>query len=160
MNRETYNVDNQIRFKTSMIRSCLYDYSDSYILVKGTIAVAQATAAAPDNANKKVIFKNCAPFTNFTSRINNTQIDDGHDIVVIMSMYNLIEYSNSYSKTSGIFWQYYRDEPALADDNTITDFNKNDATTNSFTIKEKITGQTGNDATKNVEISKKYQSRT
>ena len=53
MNRETYNVDNQIRFKTSMIRSCSYDYSDSYILVKGTIAVAQATAEAPDKLIKR-----------------------------------------------------------------------------------------------------------
>ena len=61
--RGTFNEDNQIRFKTSMLRSNLCDNSDAYILVKGTIKVAQATAATPNNANKKVIFKNCAPFT-------------------------------------------------------------------------------------------------
>ena len=61
--RGTFNEDNQIRFKTSMLRSNLCDNSDAYILVKGTIKVAQATAAAPNNDNKKVIFKNCAPFT-------------------------------------------------------------------------------------------------
>ena len=61
-----YNKDNQIRFKTSMLRSGLCDYSNAYILVKGTIIVAPATAAAPNNANKKVIFKNCVSFNNCT----------------------------------------------------------------------------------------------
>ena len=65
-----YNTNSQIKFKTSVLRSSLYDYSDAYILVKGTITVAQETAAAPNNANKKVIFKNYAPFT---SCISNTQ---------------------------------------------------------------------------------------
>ena len=75
----TYSKDNQIRSKTSMLRSSLCDYSDAYILVKGTITVAQETAAAPNNANKKVVFKNCVPFTNCISRINNAQTDDTHD---------------------------------------------------------------------------------
>ena len=55
-----------------------------------------------DNADKKVIFKNCAPFINFISRINNMQANDVHDIDVVMPMYNLIEYNDNYSKTSGI----------------------------------------------------------
>ena len=85
------------------------------------------------------------------SRINNTQVDYAHDIDVVMPMYNLIEQSDNYSKTPGIFWQYYRDEPAIyvADDN-IVDFNEAKATTNSK-IKEQIADQTGNNCTKNVE---------
>ena len=98
---------------------------------------------------KKIIFKNCAPFVNYISRINNTQVDDADDIDVVM--HNLIEYSENYLKTSGSLWQYCRDESALVD-NTITDFNAANATTDSFKIKEKMTGQTGNSGTKNVEI--------
>ena len=74
-----YNKDNQLGFKTSMLRSSLCNYSNAYILVKTTITVAEVAAAAPNNANKKVILKNCAPFTNCISRINNMQADDAHD---------------------------------------------------------------------------------
>ena len=81
-----------------MLRSSLCDYSNGYILGKETISVAQETAAAPNNANKKVIFKNCELFTSCISRISNKQIDDAHDIDVVMAMHNLIEYSNNYSK--------------------------------------------------------------
>ena len=59
--------------------------------------VAEAIAAAPNNANKKIIFKNCVPFTNCISRISNTQIDDAHDIDVLIPIYNLIEFSGNYS---------------------------------------------------------------
>ena len=124
--RGTYNNDNLIRFKTSMLRSSLYDYSDAYILVKGTTIVAPATTAAPNNANKKVILKNCAPFTNCISRINNTQVDDAYDdaydIDVVMLMYDLKEHSDDYSKTYGILWQYCKDEPALGDNDAIVHF--------------------------------------
>ena len=68
-----------------MLRSSSCDYSDAYIFDEETITVALATAAAPNNANKKVIFKNCAPFTNCISRINNTQVDNAHDLDVVMS---------------------------------------------------------------------------
>ena len=83
-----------------MLRSSLCDYSDAYILVKETITVGQETAATPNNVNKEVIFKNCASFTNCIGRMNNTQIDNAYDIDVAMSMYNLIEYSDNYSKAS------------------------------------------------------------
>ena len=79
-----YNKDIQIRFKTSMLRPSLCDYSHAYILVKGTITVAQETAAAPNNANKKVLFKNCVQLNNCSSRVNNMLIDDAHDIDVVM----------------------------------------------------------------------------
>ena len=86
-----------------MLKLSLCDYSDAYILVKGTITVNNTAAADADanNTNKKVIFKNCAPFTNCISKINNTQIDNSKDIDIVVPMYNLIEYSDNYSKTSG-----------------------------------------------------------
>ena len=89
-----------------MLKSSLWDYSDVYILVKGTIAVSNTAAADADanNTNKKVIFKNCAQFTNWISEINNTQVDNAKDIDVIILMYNLIEYSDNYSKSSGSLW--------------------------------------------------------
>ena len=75
--RGVYNVDSQIKFKTTMLKSSLCDYSDAYILVKQTITVNNTgTLAAPNNRNKKVIFKKCAPFTDCISEINNTQIDN------------------------------------------------------------------------------------
>ena len=104
--RGTYNVGSQIKFKTTMLKSSLCDYSDAYILVKGTISV-NTTAAADANANntnKKVIFKNCALFTNFISEINNTQIGNAKDIDIVMPMCNLIEYSDNYAKTTGSLW--------------------------------------------------------
>ena len=98
----TYGIGHPLRFKTSMIRSNLCDYSDAYIHVKGAITIPNIwTAAAPDNRNKKVIFKNCAPFLNCISKTNNTQVDDAHDTDVVMPMYYLIEYSDIYLKTSG-----------------------------------------------------------
>ena len=88
-----------------MLRSSLRDYADSYILVKGTITITGAGANAgerqADERDKGVTFKNCAPHTKCISRINNTDIDNAHDIDIVMPMYNLIEYSHNYSKTSG-----------------------------------------------------------
>ena len=101
--RSAYSPNKQIRFKTAMVRSSLCDYSDAYILVKGNVTVNNTAAggAAANNTNKKVIFKNCAPFTNCISKINNTQIDNAEYIDIVMPMYNLIEYSDNYSKASG-----------------------------------------------------------
>ena len=101
--RGTYNVNSQIKFKTTILKSSLCDYSDAYILVKRTIAVNNTAAADTDanNNNKKVIFKNCAPFTKCISEINNTQVENAKDIDIVMTMYNLIEYSDNYAKTSG-----------------------------------------------------------
>ena len=103
--RRTYSPNKQIKFKMSLLRSSLCDYGDAYILVTGNLTdtnTAEAGAAA-DNTNKKVIFKNCAPFTNCISKINNTQIHDAEYIDVVMPMYNLIVYNDNYSKTSGSF---------------------------------------------------------
>ena len=103
--RGIYNTNSQIKFKTTMLRPNLCDYSDAYILVKQTIAVNNtATAAAPNNRNKKLIFKNCTPFVKCISEINNIQIDSAKDIYIVLLMYNSIEYSDNYSKTSGSLW--------------------------------------------------------
>ena len=117
-----------------------------------TISIARVLAPAQaENVGKKVVFKNCAPFTDCISEINNTQIDNAKYIGVIMPMYNLIKHSDNYSKTSGSFKQYYRDEPALTNAGAIANFHAAD-TSASFKFKQKITGITGDDCTKNVEI--------
>ena len=151
--RGSYSPNRQIRFKTSMLRSSLYDYSDAYIIVKGNISVNNTAAddAAANNTNKKVIFKNCALFTNCISKINNTQIDNAEYIDIVMPMYNLIEYSDNYSKTSGSLWQYCKEIPAINNNGAIVDFNGANAT-DSFNFKTKITGQTNDDGIINVEI--------
>ena len=84
-----YNTGSQIKFKTSMLRSSLCDYSDAYILVSGTIKVEAQVGDNPNNVNKKVVFKSCAPFIDCISEINNTQIDNTKGINVVMPMYNL-----------------------------------------------------------------------
>ena len=137
-----------------MIISSLCDYSDVCILIKGTTTAPNTAAAgaAVNNTNKKVIFKNCAPFTDRITKIHNTQVDDAQQIDVVMTMYNLIEYSDVYSKISGSLWQYYRDVPALNTNAEIIDFSAHDNNSNSFKFKQQITGQTGYGDTKDVEI--------
>ena len=106
--RRTY-TGSDIKFKTTMLMSNLCDYADAYILVKGTItitgegdaAAAAAAAKQADERDKGVTFKNCAPFTKCISRINNTDIDTAQDIDTVIPMYNLIEFSDNYSKMSG-----------------------------------------------------------
>ena len=128
--RGTYSPDKQIKFKTSMLRSSLCEYGDAYMLVKGNIAVNNTADAgvAANNTNKKVIFKDCAPFTNCISKINNTQIDNAEYIDIVILMYNLIEHSNNYSKTSGRLWKYCKDIPTVNNDGDIADFNGANAT--------------------------------
>ena len=158
--RGTYNVNSQIKFKTAMLKSSLCDYSDAYIIVKGAITVnnTAGAGAAANNTNKNVIFKNCARFTNCISEVNNTQVDNAKDIDIVMPMYNLIEYSDNYAKASGSLWQCCLDKAALTD-NAIVDFEDGNLS-DSFNFKAKITGQTGNGGTKDVEImvSLKYLS--
>ena len=86
--RGVYSPNKQIRFKTAMLRSSLCDFSDAYILVKGNITVNNTAAADADanNTNKKVIFKNCAPFINCISKINNTQVDNADYINIVIPM--------------------------------------------------------------------------
>ena len=84
-----------------MLKSSLCDYSDAYIRLSGT---KTGKVLAPGNNVKDVIFKNCAPFTDCISQINNTQVDNVKDIDIVM-LYNLIEYSNNHLNTSRRLWQ-------------------------------------------------------
>ena len=111
--RGRYDTNSQTEFKNSMLKSSLCDYSDAYILLKRSLTVPKTAGAAGNNDNKKVIFKNCAPFTDCLSKINNTQVHNAKDVDAITSKYNLIEYSNNYTKKIENFWQYYRDKPAV-----------------------------------------------
>ena len=131
-----------------MLKSSLCDYRDAYILVKGRITItgagADVAARQADERDKGVAFKNCAPFINCISEINNTQVDTAKDIDIVMPMYNLIEYSDNYAKTTGSLWQYFRDEP----DDDLED-------SESFKFKIKIKGKTpnnNNNNNKDVEI--------
>ena len=103
------DINKQIRIKTSMWRADLCDFSDAYIVVKVIITVTE-----PDDAkrNKAVAFTNNAPFINCISKTNNKLIDNAEYLDVVMSMYNLIEYSKNYKKKqkTGRLWNYYRDE--------------------------------------------------
>ena len=109
---------------------------DAYIVVKGNISVnnTAGAGAAAKNTNKKVVFKNFSPFTNCISKIYNTQIDNAEYIDILMPMYNLIEHSDNYSKTSGSLWQDYKDIPAVNNVGNIVDFNGANAT-DSFNFK-------------------------
>ena len=108
--RGTYNTNSQIKFKIMMLKTSLYDYSDAYILVSGTITITGAEVDDAikwlDERNKGMIFKNCSPFTDYVSEINNIQINNAKYLDVLMPMYNIIEYSDNYSKTSGSLWQH------------------------------------------------------
>ena len=133
-----YNPNKQIRFKTSMLRPDLCDYSDAYIVVKGKIIVTNPDSDAYD---KKLAFKNNASFTSCISKINNTLTDNAEDLDVVMPMYNLIEYSKTYRKSTGNLWNYYRDEPnsGLGDDNNNINYSIKDS--KSFDYKTSITGK-------------------
>ena len=121
-NKTDYGEGNKngatIKFETQVIKSNLYDYSDAYILVTGSITVRNG------NENTSIIslileFKNCAPFTKFITQINDEHVDDADDLDIIMPMRNLIEYSNNYSDTSGSLWQFKRDEQGVNNGNLI-----------------------------------------
>ena len=105
-----YNVNKEIRIKTSMLRSDLCDFSDAYIVVKGDITLEGDNDA--NKRNKNLTFKNDTPFMNCISKINGTKIDNAEDLDVVMLMYNLLECSKNYRKTTGSLWNYYRDEPS------------------------------------------------
>ena len=116
-----------------LLRSDLCDFSDTCVVVKGDITVtkktftaddinapndtaanATVTNNASDNAfgDKKLAFKNNAPFINCISKINGVKNDNAEDLDVVMPMYNLLEYSKNYRKTTGSLWNYYRNEPS------------------------------------------------
>ena len=136
----TYNENKSIRFKTPMLRSNLCDYSDAYILVKGTIMVTAPGVNnnannIRDKRNRPVILKSNAPFASCITRINGELIEDADDLDIVMPMYNLLEHSKSYRKTIGSLYNYYRDE--LSDNADIKVVNSN-----TFKYKNKIIDNT------------------
>ena len=94
--------------ETKVIKSSLCDYSDAYVLVTGHLK------ATGGDANNKDAFKNYAPFTKCITHINDEHVDDADNLDIIMPMYNLIEYSDNYSDTSGSLQQFKRDESPVA----------------------------------------------
>ena len=145
---DTYNENKSIRFKTPMLRSSLCDYSDAYILVKGTITVTAPgvnnnTNNIRDKRNRSLILKNNAPFVSCITRINGELIEDANDLDILIPMYNLLEYSKNYRKTIGSLYNYYRDE--LSDDADDNNFdNIKVVNSNTFKYKNKIIGNTYN----------------
>ena len=125
---KNYNASKEIKIKKPMLWSDLCDFSDAYIVKKGIIAVIDP------KRNKVVAFKNNAPFINCISKIRGVQIDNAEDLDVVMPMYNLLEYSKNYRKTTGSLWNYYRDEPS----------NPLSSNSESFKYKTSITGNTYN----------------
>ena len=144
---DTHNENKSIRFKTPMLRSNLCDYSDAYILVKGTI-----TVTAPgvnnnannirDKRNRPVILKNNAPFVSCITRINGELIEDSDDLDIVMPMYNLLEYSKNYKKIIGSLYNYYRDELTNDENNNFANIGL--INSNAFKYKNKIIGNTYN----------------
>ena len=143
----TYNENKSIRFKTPMLRSNLCDYSDAYILVKGTITVTALGANngannIRDKRNRPLILKNNAPFVSCIT-INGELIEDANDLDIVIPMYNLLEYNKNYTETIGSLYNYYRDE--LSDDTDDNNFdNMKEVNSNTFKYKNKITGNTYN----------------
>ena len=154
---DRFQPNKQIRFKTSMLQSDLCDFSDAYIVVKGDITLTKTNEREIiDIRNSFLAFKNNAPFTNCISKINYVLIDNAEDLDIVMPMYNLLEYSKNYRKTTGWFRNYYRDEPnnpPLNDDDPPTINYNADPITNSesFKYKSSITGKTSNANQKNDE---------
>ena len=143
-----YNENKSIRFKTPMLRSNLCDYSDAFILVKGTITVTAPGANnnannIRDKRNRPLILKNNAPFVSCITRINGELIEDADDLDTFIPTYNLLEYSKNYRKTIGSLYNYYRDE--LRDDADDNNFdNIKVVNSNTFKYKNKIIGNTYN----------------
>ena len=125
-----------------MLRSDLCNYSDAYIVVKGDLIVTNFGSIMYDKKFISCILK-----------LNNTLIDNAEDLDIVIPMYNLLEYSKNYRKTTGSFWNYYRDKPnsGLGGDNNNVNYSIKDS--KSFDYKTSITGKLeGNNSEKEVEI--------
>ena len=156
---DRYKPNKQVRFKTSILRSDLCDYSDAYIVVKGDITLTKTNGRGIiDIRNRFLAFKNNAPFANCISKINNVLIDNAEDLDIVMPMYNLLEYSKNYRKTTGSLWNYYRDEP---NNPPLNNYNADPITNSeSFKYKSSITGKTSNANQENGENTEQGNTKT
>ena len=125
-----------------MLRSDLCDYSDAYIVVKGKIIVINPENDAYD---RQLAFKNNAPFTSCILKTNNILIDNAKDLDIVVPIYNLLQHSKNYRKTTGSLWNYYRDEP---NNGAVGNINYSIKYSKSFNYK---TSNTGKLEGKNVE---------
>ena len=150
-----YSHHDEKKFLTKSVESSLWDCSDAYILVTGNIAVTRTIAVPagstagtepegkqPLTAATKLVFKNCAPFEKFSTEIGGTLVDEANFIKITMPMYNLIEYSDNYSDTSGSLWDFKRDE--IVDNAEVA----NDDNAPSFKYKANLIDNTETDGTK------------
>ena len=105
------NQDHDAEVKFLWLQCC----NEAYMLLKETITVVEqvagAAAIAADKNKKQVMFKNCAPFSDCISELNNTEVDNAQDLDVVISFYNVIKYSDNHTKTSGCLRQYSKDDP-------------------------------------------------
>ena len=143
--KSNYDPTKNVTYNTEILKSNLCDYNDVYILVKSDITIAAAPA-------EPVGFKNCSPFTKCITKIDGTTLDDAEDLDLVMSMYNLIEYSSNYSEITASLWFYSEDEG--------TYFNVDIINNNNFQYKAKLLGNTAaqadnttNENLKNAAIS-------
>ena len=133
-NNTNYGVDKDtgannpdtIKYDTRVLKTNLCDYAEAYILADGTIR------GTGGNNNTRLALKNCAPFIKCNLEINDEHVDTAENLDIVMSMYNLIEYSDNYQDSSATLYQYKRDEPPEA--NAINDLSAN----NSSSFKYKI----------------------
>ena len=124
-----YKQGDTIKFEREIIKSSLCDYSDAFILVTGNIAVTA-------NNDTGVAFNNCAPFSTCKTVITDAFVHEANHFYIAMTMYNLIEYSDNCSDTSGGLWQFKRDEvPANNTDLSINN-------SQSFKYKAVLVGKT------------------
>ena len=113
-----FSIDNsEANYDLEVLKSGLCEYNDSYILVRGDITVTAASET-------QIAFRNCSPFTKCITKIDGTAIDDAEDLDLVMSVYNIIEYSSKWSETTGSLWFYSKDEA--------TNFNVDIARDNNF----------------------------
>ena len=126
---DNYSKNEEIKFLTRSIESSLCDCSGAYILVTGNINVTGG------DANTKVAFKICAPFKKCRTEINGTFVDAANFINTTIPLYNLIEYSDNYSDTSGSLWNFKRDDIERDVDLTVDNLS-------SFKYKPNIIGNT------------------
>ena len=124
-----------------MLRPDLCDYADAYVLVNGTITVVGNHPR--DSQNRPLILKNNAPFISCITKINKELIEDAEDLDIVITIYNLLEYSKNYRNTIGSLQNYYRDELS-GDDNNNNFLNNNIVNSNAFQYKNKIIGNTYN----------------
>ena len=131
VNKDTgENNPDTIKYDSRVLKPNLRDYAEAYILVDGTIRVANAVNTT------RLALKNCAPFTKCNLEINDEHVDTAENLDIAMPMYRLIEYSDNYQDSSATLYQYKRDEPP--EDDAVADLTADNSS--SFKYKVSLLG--------------------